>query len=513
MKVAIVDDEALERRALCKMISDHLPDIEVVAEGANGREAVEIAKRYRPDIMLIDIKMPGLDGLQAIEAIRQDGLDLEFIIVSAFDLFDYAKQAMRFGVKEYLLKPSRKEEVISALERVSQEVAAKRRHEESSRQLEEQIRRLQTLVESEWLSVLMTEDVSADEWERWKELLPFSIASGMFLVIQFPDAGVADEWKSWLDKQLSGKAPTRYWIGRMVNRRLPVLFFRSPNDGEPAWKPVIQALALDLARQFSARYGAALYIGLGSPFSRLDQLRSSYYEALSAAHYYADRQKAQVGFLPAEATRAGGEAERDKQLFEALRLGDIEQARMICLTYIEELASSHSLPAAGRKAEETFVWLGRLLSELGIRYERLASFASCRSAAELKRAALDELDRIAADLEVWRQQQAHGKLGKAKDYIDRHYAEPLTLEEVAEQAGMSPYYFSKLFKEQFGITFIDYVTNVRIERAKEALAETDQSLKEICFSVGYNDPNYFSRVFKKQTGLSPSEYRKKVQAR
>ena len=99
MNVVIVDDEALERKALCKMIRDHLPEMEVVAEGANGREAVEIAKRYRPDIMLIDIKMPALDGLQAIEAIRRDGLDIEFIIVSAFDLFDYAKQAMRFGVK------------------------------------------------------------------------------------------------------------------------------------------------------------------------------------------------------------------------------------------------------------------------------------------------------------------------------------------------------------------------------------------------------------------------------
>ncbi|AGT33538.1 AraC family transcriptional regulator [Geobacillus genomosp. 3] len=513
MKVAIVDDEALERKALRKMINDRLPHVEVVAEGANGREAIDIAKQYRPDVMLIDIKMPGLDGLQAIEAIRQAGLDLEFVIVSAFDLFDYAKQAMRFGVKEYLLKPSRKDEVISALERVSREVAARRQHEENNRQLQEQIRRLQTLVENEWLSVLMTEDVSADEWERWKELLPFSIASGMFMVIQFPDAERADEWKSWVDKQLSEQASSRYLLGRLAGRRLPVLFFRSPAEGEPAWKPIIQALALDLARQFSARCGDVLYIGLGSPVLRLDQLRSSYYEALSAALYYAERQKAQVGFLPAEAARAGRGIEREKQLFEALRLGDIGQARVDCLAYIDELASSYSLAAAGRKAEETFVWLGRLLSELGIHYERTASFSSCRSASELKRAALDELGRIAADLDAWRQQQAHGKLGKAKDYIDRHYAEPLTLDDVAEYIGMSPYYFSKLFKEHFGVTFIDYVTNVRIERAREALAHTDQSLKEICFSVGYNDPNYFSRVFKKQTGLSPSEYRKKLQAR
>jgi two-component system response regulator YesN len=84
----------------------------------------------------------------------------------------------------------------------------------------------------------------------------------------------------------------------------------------------------------------------------------------------------------------------------------------------------------------------------------------------------------------------------------------LTLEEVAEHVGLSPYYFSKLFKDRFGVTFIDYLTEVRIERAKEEMRDPNKSLKEVCFLVGYNDPNYFSRVFKKQTGLSPTEYRK-----
>lgn len=111
---------------------------------------------------------------------------------------------------------------------------------------------------------------------------------------------------------------------------------------------------------------------------------------------------------------------------------------------------------------------------------------------------------------AWRHQQANGKLGKAKDYIDEHYHHPLTLEEVAEYVGISPCYFSKLFKDRFGMTFIDYVTDVRIARAKKEMADPNKSLKEICFLVGYNDPNYFSRVFKKHTGMSPSEYRKKL---
>jgi two-component system, response regulator YesN len=102
---------------------------------------------------------------------------------------------------------------------------------------------------------------------------------------------------------------------------------------------------------------------------------------------------------------------------------------------------------------------------------------------------------------------------KAKEYIDEHFAEAITLEEAAEHVGLSPYYFSKLFKDRFGITFIDYITEIRIKRAKELMENPDVSVKEVCYTVGYKDPNYFSRVFKKYTGLTPSEYRKGKETR
>jgi two-component system response regulator YesN len=98
-------------------------------------------------------------------------------------------------------------------------------------------------------------------------------------------------------------------------------------------------------------------------------------------------------------------------------------------------------------------------------------------------------------------------LHKAKEYIENHYADSITLELVAEFVELSPFYFSKLFKDRFGMTFIDYLTEIRINHAKTEMLDQGMSLKEICFSVGYKDPNYFSRVFKKQTGLSPTEFR------
>ncbi|EZP75173.1 AraC family transcriptional regulator [Parageobacillus genomosp. 1] len=512
MKIAVVDDEALERKALQKMIRDHLPAVEVIAEAANGREAVEAADQYKPDVMLMDIKMPGIDGLEAIELIRRKHPDIKFIIVSAFDTFDYAKQAMRHGVKEYLLKPSRKEEVIGALRRVYDELMEERRKEEENRELQQRVHQLQKLVEKEWLSVLMLEEVSSEEWKRWEALLPFSIDSGMFMVIQFPNGGKREDWKRWIERMLGEKAVVRYVIGKMMDGQMPVLFFTDIVDQSFTWKPLIQSLSLELIQQFEQQYGQALYIGLGSPASRLEELHHSYYEALAAVQYYASQKKAKGGFVPKKAVLAAvaEHTEREKRLLDVVRQGDLEQALLQCLLYIEEVATHHPFAVVQQKLEETFILLGRMLADFGIAYERATTFHSCRSLEELKKIAAEQLRHMVYHIQAWRHQQANGKLGKAKDYIDEHYHHPLTLEEVAEYVGISPYYFSKLFKDRFGMTFIDYVTDVRIARAKKEMANPNKSLKEICFLVGYNDPNYFSRVFKKHTGMSPSEYRKKL---
>ncbi|WP_420768626.1 response regulator [Parageobacillus thermoglucosidasius] len=514
MKIAIVDDEALERKALQKMIRGHLPAMEVIAEAANGREAVEVADQYKPDVMLMDIKMPGIDGLEAIELIRRKHPEIKFIIVSAFDTFDYAKQAMRHGVKEYLLKPSRKEEMVGALQRVYDELMEERRKEKENRELQQRVRQLQKLVEKEWLSVLMLEEVSSQEWKQWETLLPFSIDAGMFMVIQFPSGEKREDWKNWIEQVLSEKETTHYIIGKMVDGQMPVLFFHDVAVKAFSWKAVIQSLSLELIQQFERQYGTALYIGLGSPASRLEELRHSYYEALAAAQYYASQKKAKSGFLPKKSVlaAASGHIEKEKRLLDAVRQGDLEQALLQCYTYIEEEAAHHPLSVVQQKLEETFVLLGRMFADFGIAYERTVTFHSCRSFEELKKTAAEQLRHMTCHILAWRHQQANGKLGKAKDYIDEHYHHPLTLEEVAEYVGISPCYFSKLFKDRFGMTFIDYVTDVRIARAKKEMADPNKSLKEICFLVGYNDPNYFSRVFKKHTGMSPSEYRKKLHA-
>ncbi len=145
---------------------------------------------------------------------------------------------------------------------------------------------------------------------------------------------------------------------------------------------MIQSLAHDLVQQFEKQYEETLYIGLGSPASQLEGLRYSYYEALAAVQYYASQKKAKSGFLPKKAVLASAaidQTEREKRLFDVVREGDFKQALTQCLSYIEEIAFHHPFPIVKQKMEETFILLGRMLTDFGISYERTTTFHSCSS--------------------------------------------------------------------------------------------------------------------------------------
>jgi two-component system, response regulator YesN len=516
IRVAIVDDEALERKALCKIIREHLPEVEVVAEAGNGRKAIEVADEIRPDLMMIDIKMPGIDGIEAVRTIKQQHPNMKFIIVSAFDTFEYAKQVMQQGVKEYLLKPSSKEDVVHAIQRVCAEIAEERRREQENMELKEQVHRLQELVEREWLSVFMLEEFSQSHLEEWSRLLGLRIQSGFFLLFKFPNDEKNHEWQQWLKTTIEKKSEMSYIMGKMMEFQVPVLLFSETKQDLHELKIYAQKFARVIIQLFQQEHvGKELYVGIGTPACEIYKLRDSYYEALVAVEYYASHQKVKSGFIPKNSMLLKTNVDmvdREKQLLEIVRQGDVKLAIERFQRYFQEVVTSKNakLPAVVKVVEEMFILLERMLNELGMAYERNHIFHMCNTMDELKGAAVKQLTHIVQHVQAWRNSQANGKLSKAKEYIAKYYHRPLTLEEVAEYVELSPYYFSKLFKDRFGVTFIDYLTEIRIEKAKQEMMDHSKSLKEICFLVGYNDPNYFSRVFKKQTGLSPTEYRKSI---
>ncbi|WP_163183241.1 response regulator [Neobacillus sedimentimangrovi] len=525
LKILIVDDEVLERKALSKIISNSKKDVMVIGEAPNGRIAIEMADQYRPDIIFMDIKMPGIDGVQAVKEIKKFAPDIRFIMVSAFNTFEYAKEVMQQGVKEYILKPSRKEDILSSLQRVADEILLDRRKKEEQEELRKNLERAVSIAQKEWVSSLLLSRVQDISLEEWGQLLGVEITSAYIMLFFIQRPGEAElstaekeEWYQWLKKTLDlMKTEHEFMVGPLTENQVPVLCLCKKTVERTSFRTNAQKIIDHMFQLFQKKsFKGNLRITVGNPYNQAYELTKSYHEAMEALKTLlkkSGRSYLFSGKLGAnESQSVSGVLKVEKQLLDAIRQGDMNQVLLLFNSYIKGLKDHNKLERNQLKKsfDEMFVLISRMLHELGIPYETTPVMDESWETEVALEKGKNYILEAARHVQVWRNNHAKGMLHMAKEFIEAHFAESITLEQVAEYVELSPYYFSKLFKDRFGMTFIDYLTELRIKQAKMMIVDQGKSLKEICYSVGYKDPNYFSRVFKKHTGLSPTEYRKAI---
>ncbi|MDQ1147861.1 two-component system response regulator YesN [Bacillus sp. SORGH_AS 510] len=523
LNILIVDDEVIERKALTKIINGSLKDVTVIGEAPNGRKAIEMANEHRPDIIFMDIKMPGVDGVQAVKEIRKMDPGIRFIMVSAFNTFEYAKEVMQQGVKEYILKPSSKQDILEAVERVSSEILEERKQKEEQQSLRDNLERAVSIAQKEWVSSLLVNSVQDITFDEWGQLLGVEITSGYIMLLSLQPTGHAElsasdkqNWYQWLKEiQKVVVINEEMIIGPLTDSQVPVLFLCKKTAEKTNFKASAQAIIEKLYSLFQKEsFPAVLRIGVGLLYNQAHELNQSYHEAVLALKQLlkTPNRKYIIGVKQGASPESveSGVLEVEKKLLEAVRQGDVNQVLYIFDTFVAKHADNKNVKTelVKKSFEELFILISRMLHDLGIDYERTPAIDEAEDSRVIFEKGKAHLLAVVHQVQVWRNNHAKGMLHKAKEYIEQHYANSITLESVAEFVELSPYYLSKLFKDRFGMTFIDYLTEIRIQHAKTAIVDHGKSLKEICYSVGYKDPNYFSRVFKKQTGLSPSEFRK-----
>lgn len=471
MNVLIAEDELIERKSMKKFIEENFSKIKVVGEAVNGREAIEKTQTLQPDVILMDVKMPGIDGIEAVRQINEQYPSVKFIMVSAYDSFDYAKEAMSYGIKDYILKPGKKEEIIRALLRLKKELL-----EDEEREIEQQQSR--SWKEEKWLKKLMQQSAGKETDALRKELFP-AMKSCYFLVFMQETSYLLETIRNALQQNL-----THPFVLLDEDSYTAAAIIIQKEMGDPDILKTAQLLHYTL--------GEGTYIGAGNVYTTQEKMVQSFSEAYAACFHLKTNQQRAYGFLAETYQDRGAILSK---IYTSIEKGNGAEAA----AYFKEKQSLLS----DKDKEQLYVQLQHLLEEHNVS----ASFPSM--------SALNTVDDWYHYLHMFGNQlhesyQANQSLNQIKNYLRNHFNEPLTLEEAAFRIQLSPNYFSNLFKQTFQMNFTEYVTKLRMEEAKTLIKENEHTLKEVSYLVGYKDPNYFSRVFKKYFQQSPKQFQQEI---
>lgn len=518
IKVLIVDDEEIERLAIERIIKTELKEAIVVGQAENGRRAIELTEELLPDLILMDIKMPGIDGLEAIETIQKKKIEQPtFIIVSSYDTFDYARQALRLGVKDYLVKPSPKDTIVSTIRKVIGEIEQQKKEEKDWNKVQEQIQMLMPILEADLVTQLLFDHVHEVHLKESMDIVGIQTTDRFFALVLIYNskfgAAMAQNQQESFYRALKAKfnQTGRGWIGAMSGRQIPMISFLDPEKGSYRLQASLIARSLlQLSQHFS---DIQLFIGIGGVYSSLEELKHSYHEALLCS---ADVDiPARFCFYEDLANKSETNHQvlfkTEKQVLEEIRLANWERVKELFLYLVQNFQMEQKrITEAQQRIHELFLVVYRLLEEMGYHLEKPYFSTQSTTYQQLQTETLCKLEIMVKSIQSLAQVSETDVAHKIKQYIMQHSSEDISLEMIAEKVNLSPYYISKLFKDEFDISYIDFLTQCRIQKAKDLIWQGELSLKEVSFAVGYRDPNYFSRVFKKTCGVSPTQYKSKL---
>ena len=529
-RVLLADDEGIVIEALRYIIEKNFGEQCTIEHAKTGRSVIELAEHFRPDIAFMDIQMPGINGIEAMKEIRKGNPNTVFIVISAYDKFDYARESIGLGVLEYVNKPIEQERIVELLKQAMAKVDTERENRSRELMIREKMETVVPIIESGLIYSILFEENYADDTENYRRLLGIEEDYGFIMVIQCGEAQEGNHLTNAVGSSV--RAQSRYMeireiikeffqgvIGAMM-ANMVVVFVPSPqamcsNEEEYEQRVDVIEKARKMARKLKKRIDAQFRIGIGA-VKKLKEAGESYAEAMHSFRY-STGSVAHVKDLP---IGCGYEADypidTEKALFEAVSQGDMNGALLMTSHFFDWMIGNYGdcIMDIKLKVLEFVLWAEHIEYDSGgmtyhfrLRQDYLQNIMDMNNYEELRAWFNLKIQEACRNINTKKEESGAGVVVKAKEYIKSHYQRDISLDDVSKEVNISPYYFSKLFKEKAGENFIEYVTRIRMDKAKELLNSTDKSMKEICSEVGYSDSNYFSRSFKKNVGVTPTEYK------
>lgn len=511
------------------MIQKNIDEDCEVYTAKTGRAVLDMAESIRPDIIFMDIQMPVMSGIEAMQAIRKINKTVLFIVITAYNKFDYAKDAIEIGVFDFLTKPINKENFLGVIKRAMSQVDAERKNQLANLRIREKLDTVVPIIESGFINYLMLQGGGNEStYYNYKELLEIDQDYAFIILIQFGETienGVLTNPVGMSMRSQNFYPVMRHIIkehftclvGAVMANKVIVMVPGSI-DG-PEYDERIENIrqARNMLHALEKQIDAKFRIGIGQK-CKLLQLSQSYQEAYRTLQEGEGR-VVHVGDMHLKGEYEGEYPESDEQLMLKLVLqGDIQGAKEQAAVFFDWMVDNYPdymdsirlkvLELVMRAEREAFLNGGINYGFL-YRNEYLSEVQESSSYEEISNWWIRKITDIAKHMAERKKNQLEDIVTKAISYISDNYRKDISLETVSREVNINPYYFSKKFKEETGVNFIDYLTDIRIGKAKELLKEDKLSIKEVCLASGYSDPNYFSRIFKKVENITPSEFRER----
>ncbi|RAV02318.1 response regulator [Paenibacillus sp. YN15] len=533
-KLVIVDDEPTVRNGLSTLFDWNAYGIELIGQADDGDTGLELIARVEPDIVLTDVKMPSMDGIRMSQEIRKSLPGTKIIFVSGHSDADYLKSALQVYAVDYIFKPVKLPELEKVVERVIQNLQAEDKERTLVKEMQVKLTQSMPLLREKFLmSLVRDEAVQSAGLKEKLAFLNLSLppeAAYLALLVAVDDQAEVLDTRSERDKQLLSYSVLNivqelidlygkgYAFENRAGEYVGILVLDECREEREA---MLLALSGEIRDNLSRWMKISVTIGVGEEVQGIGRLPLSFKRAREAADqkWYLGKNR----IITIDSLEAGEEelhrfdTEQSERLRSALKAGDRQR--------LEAELDDIFLPLMRNRKDgfrySRYVALqviplsGRVLLELNIltkewdarEKDALDQLFRLEIMADLRHFVASYLGEICTWVQEKRNSRSSNVIERIRAFIDEHYADNLTVADIAGYVYLSQTYVSLLFRQETGETIYEYLMKVRIERAKELLRDPRTKFYEVCQAVGYTDPSYFSKLFKKMTGLTPSAYR------
>lgn len=514
--ILLTDDEQIVTDSLAFIIEKNFPGQTQIFKAASGSEAIQTCRQNKIDIIFMDINMPGLNGLDTISEIKQFNPSAVVIILSAFDKFQYAQEAMALGAFRYLTKPVNRNLVTQTIRNAMGIIDSVQGKLSSDIEIKEKLSFVSNIVESDFIYSSIYAQTDKKDLRRYFEYFKIPEDSYFYLCIELPAVTGDRRYEVYVTIRDIVAGATPCIVGPFMSNRVVVFVpFETfgDEDADLLWQ---RDFVRGVFSGLSMKIGVNVKIGVGV-FSRdLSETVAAYNSALNALNNMTSA--GGTSFDTQSKTRdiSADSGRYEQQLLSRVSAGDVSGTKSQALLWLESLfcQGDANLDFVRNSVFRILVTARASASEGRKGYSGDAAFnntfkilCDCTTQEDFSQYFIPCVEDCARIILEYHNSRENPVITKAKAYIEEHISGELSLDQTADAVGVNPYYLSKLFKDETGSNFIDFVNENRLVKAKELLKKPELSIKEISFDCGYSDQNYFSKIFRRKFGITPTEYR------